>query len=45
MYNNQELIYAEINNLGRKEMPLELYEQCVQSVENEKQKRTITNKE
>lgn len=44
MYDNQELIYAQINNLGHKEMPLELYEQWVQSVENEKQKRTITNK-
>ncbi|MCL4817236.1 MAG: hypothetical protein KJZ56_11390 [Flavobacteriales bacterium] len=44
MYDNQELIYAQINNLGHKEMPLELYEQWVQSVENEKQKRTINNK-
>ena len=44
MYENQELVYEKINNLGHKEMPLELYEQWVQSVENEKQKRTITNK-
>jgi len=45
MYDNQELIYTQINNLGYKKMPLELYEQWVQSVENEKQKRTISNKE
>lgn len=45
MYDKQELVYAQINNLGHKDMPLELYEQWVQSVENEKQKRKITSKE
>ena len=45
MYDNQELVYQQINNLGHKEMPIELYEQWVQSVENEKQKINITIKE
>ena len=39
MYDKQELAYKQISDLGYKHMPLELYEQWVQSVENEKQKR------
>lgn len=35
---------AKIDNLGYKEMPTELYEQWVQSVEKEKKKRGLTSK-
>lgn len=45
MYDKQELVYNQINNLGHKDMPLEIYEQWVQSVENEKQKRDLTKKQ
>lgn len=44
MYDKQEIIYQQINQLGHKDMPLELYEQWVQSVENEKQKRNSPSK-
>lgn len=40
-----QLIYTQINELGYKDMPAELYEEWVQSVENEKQKRNLTNKQ
>ncbi|MFW5701109.1 MAG: hypothetical protein ACOCWM_05405 [Cyclobacteriaceae bacterium] len=36
-----ELAYNAIVNLGFKDMPFELYQEWVQSVENEKQKRNI----
>lgn len=39
MYEKQELVYKQISNLGHKDMPIELYQEWVQSVENEKQKR------
>ena len=35
---------AKIDDLGHKDMPIELYQDWVQSVENEKAKRGITNK-
>lgn len=44
VFASQEQAYEKIVQLGHKDMPFELYEQWVQSVENEKQKRTITNK-
>ncbi len=36
MYDKQELVYSKINNLGHKDMPVELYEDWVKMVENEK---------
>ncbi|MFW5983539.1 MAG: hypothetical protein ACOCQ4_03475 [bacterium] len=40
MYDKQEEIYAQINKLGHKDMPPELYEEWVRSMEKEKDKTT-----
>lgn len=39
-YNKQQMVYGQINDLGHKDMPLEMYEEWVKMVENEKQKRS-----
>lgn len=44
LYNNQKDVYIQINNLEYKNIPLELYEQWVQSLKNEKLKRKIAPK-
>lgn len=44
MFKNQETAYEMIVSLGHKDMPIEQYEEWVQSVEKEKQKLNQQNK-
>ena len=44
MFKNQETAYEMIVSLGHKDMPIEQYEEWVQSVEKKKQKLNQQNK-
>lgn len=45
VFASQEQAYEMIVQLGHKDIPIELYEEWVKSVENEKLRRNITTKE
>jgi hypothetical protein len=43
MYDNQRLVYQQINELGLKNMPAELYEKWVETIRDDKQKSIFKN--